>query len=136
MLGKAVGHLESKVARSGPGGPPPSAKRRSTVPSRRCLPQAHEAPGDGHTSGRRRSIAPGGRRDGASAVAASSPGRAVALGSLIGFVLSCIAVTGGVAMSGGGLGSIGAGMLVGWFDGIPFGAMVGATVCLGGNPDK
>jgi hypothetical protein len=43
----------------------------------------------------------------------------------IGFLLSVLVVTAVVAANGGGLASIGAGIMVAGFDGFPFGAMLG-----------
>jgi hypothetical protein len=43
----------------------------------------------------------------------------------IGFLLSVLVVTAVVGANGGGLASIGAGIMVAGFDGVPFGAMLG-----------
>lgn len=50
------------------------------------------------------------------------------MGGGIGFVTAIIGVTAGVALNGGGGASIGAGIMVAGFDGLPFGAMLGAMV--------
>ena len=44
---------------------------------------------------------------------------------IIGFFLTVLVVTAVVAANGGGLASIGAGIMVAGFDGMPFGAMLG-----------
>ena len=50
--------------------------------------------------------------------------RAALLGGVVGFLLCVIALTAAVALNGGGVASVGAGLLVGGFSGIPFGAML------------
>jgi hypothetical protein len=103
-----------------------------------------DARGGRHTSERVRAMVPSGGRpvSGGShdrGLMASSPvsglGRASVIGSLVGCALSMIAVAGGVALSGGGVASLGAGILVGGFSGTPFGAMLGAMVYLGKHPE-
>jgi hypothetical protein len=59
---------------------------------------------------------------------AGSLQRTVLVGGAIGFVTTTVAVTVGVALNGGGGASIGAGIMVAGFDGVPFGAMLGAMV--------
>lgn len=65
----------------------------------------------------------------------SGLGRTVGTSSGIGFVLTVIIVTAAVAASGGGVASIGAGVMVGGFSGIPFGAMLGTMVFFMRNPE-
>ena len=60
--------------------------------------------------------------------------RAMVISSVVGFAASVSTVTAGVALSGGGVGSFGAGILVGGFSGVPFGAMLGAMIHLGKHP--
>jgi hypothetical protein len=60
--------------------------------------------------------------------------RAIRCGTL-GFVLTMIAVTAAVAALGGGVASIGAGVMVGGFDGFPFGAMLGVMTYFLKHPD-
>jgi hypothetical protein len=54
--------------------------------------------------------------------------RTIVLGGGIGFVTTTVAVTVGVALNGGGGASVGAGLMVAGFDGLPFGAMLGAMI--------
>ncbi len=60
--------------------------------------------------------------------------RAIRCGS-IGFLLTMVAVTAAVAAYGGGVASIGAGVMVGGFDGFPFGAMLGIMTYFLRHPD-
>lgn len=75
----------------------------------------------------------------ASASAPGAPGRSlqqtIVLGGGIGCVIAMALVTMVVAANGGGLGSLGAGIFVAGFDGIPFGAMLGAMVHFLKHPD-
>ena len=60
--------------------------------------------------------------------------RAIRCGT-IGFVLTMITVTAAVAAFGGGVASIGAGVMVAGFDGFPFGAMLGVMTYFLKHPD-
>lgn len=62
-------------------------------------------------------------------------GRAAIIGGTIGFVVVTIAVSVVVALAGGGRGSVGAGVLAGFFGGVGFGAMEGATAYADRHPD-
>jgi hypothetical protein len=53
----------------------------------------------------------------------------------IGFFVTVVVVTGVVAANGGGLASIGAGIMVAGFDGLPFGAMLGVMTYYMRYPD-
>ena len=72
---------------------------------------------------------------GRSASLASGIGRAALVGGAIGFVVVTLAVWAVVAIAGGGSGSIGAGIVAGWFRGIGFGAMEGATAYANSHPE-
>ena len=50
--------------------------------------------------------------------------RVAVIGAMVGFVFCLVGVTAAVMLSGGGAASIGAGILVGGFSGVPFGAML------------
>ena len=54
--------------------------------------------------------------------------RTAVRGAVIGGIAAAAIVTSVVALNGGGAASIGAGAMVAGFDGIPFGAMMGAMV--------
>ncbi len=58
------------------------------------------------------------------------------IGAVCGFLFCVISVTAAVAVSGGGAGSIGAGILVGGFSGVPFGAMLALTLDLGRHGEE
>ena len=60
----------------------------------------------------------------------------VVRGALIGCITAAAIVTAAVAANGGGLASIGAGVMVAGFDGIPFGAMMGAMVHFLKHPER
>lgn len=62
--------------------------------------------------------------------------RSVIRAACIGAVASMTAVTAAVALNGGGVGSIGAGIMVAGFDGIPFGAMIGAMLHFLRHPEE
>lgn len=54
--------------------------------------------------------------------------RAVVVGSCVGAAVTVGAVAAGVALNGGGPASVSAGVMVGGFSGLPFGAMMGAIL--------
>ena len=62
--------------------------------------------------------------------------RTVVRAAGVGGLASVTVVTAAVALSGGGVGSIGAGLMVAGFDGIPFGAMIGAMVHFMRHPEE
>lgn len=62
--------------------------------------------------------------------------RTVVKSGCIGALVSVTAVTAVVAVNGGGVGSIGAGIMVAGFDGFPFGAMIGAMVHFMRHPEE
>ena len=62
--------------------------------------------------------------------------RTVVRAAGVGGLASVTVVTAVVALSGGGAASIGAGVMVAGFDGIPFGAMIGAMVHFMRHPDE
>ena len=62
--------------------------------------------------------------------------RSVIRAACIGAVASMTAVTAAVALNGGGVGSIGAGIMVAVFDGSPFGAMIGAMLHFLRHPEE
>ena len=62
--------------------------------------------------------------------------RAIVLGSFLGAVATVGAVAAAVALNGGGLASVGAGLMVGGFSGLPFGAMMGAILHFLRHPEE
>lgn len=62
--------------------------------------------------------------------------RTVVTGASVGALAAATMVTAAVALNGGGVGSVGAGVMVAGFDGIPFGAMIGAMVYFMGHPEE
>ncbi len=62
--------------------------------------------------------------------------RTVVKSGCIGFLASVTAVTAVVAVDGGGVASIGAGIMVAGFDGFPFGAMIGAMLHFMRHPEE
>ena len=54
----------------------------------------------------------------------------------IGFFLTVLVVTAVVAANGGGLASVGAGIMVAGFDGFPFGAMLGVMTYYMKHPEQ
>lgn len=62
--------------------------------------------------------------------------RTAVRGGCIGALAGLTVVTAAVALNGGGLGSIGAGIMVAGFDGIPFGAMIGAMIHFMRHPEE
>ena len=62
--------------------------------------------------------------------------RAIVLGSFLGAAATVGAVAGGVALNGGGVASVGAGLMVGGFSGLPFGAMMGAILHFLRHPEE
>lgn len=62
--------------------------------------------------------------------------RAIVVGSCVGAAVTVGAVAGGVALYGGGLASVGAGVMVGGFSGLPFGAMMGAILHFLRHPEE
>jgi hypothetical protein len=74
-------------------------------------------------------------------VAVPAPGagglaRTTALGAGIGFLISVVAVTAVLAANGAGVAALGAGIMVAGFDGLPFGAMLGAMVHFMRHPEE
>lgn len=70
--------------------------------------------------------------------AGATPGlqRSAVRAGTIGSLLTMIVVTIAVAAFGGGIASIGAGIMVAGFDGFPFGAMLGVMLYFLRNPEN
>jgi hypothetical protein len=62
--------------------------------------------------------------------------RTIVKSACVGGLASVTVVTAAVALSGGGVGSLGAGVMVAGFDGIPFGAMIGAMIHFMRHPEE
>ncbi|MGH9266161.1 MAG: hypothetical protein ACRD1D_15870 [Acidimicrobiales bacterium] len=62
--------------------------------------------------------------------------RSIVVGSCVGAAVTVAAVAAGVALNGGGVASLGAGLMVGGFSGLPFGAMMGAILHFLRHPEE